>query len=125
MTSQNEDQDEKPISIRFHSQYGITIDQPRSNALMKTNGLKEQCRIKEIDATISFGSVTWHDGSTYTGCFKNSKRFGFGSMTWPDGSTYAGNWNNDDMNGEGKYENKNSFNCSGSWQEGLQKIKFV
>ena len=121
LTSQNEEQDGKSISYSFHSHNRIAINKNRQNALIKSNNLKEQCGIKEIDASISFGTVSWQDGSTYTGCFKNSKRFGLGTMTWRDGSIYTGNWNNDDMNGDGKYENKDSLNCSGSWQARVYK----
>ena len=123
LTSQNEEEDGKSMSYSFHSHNRIAIDKNRQNALIKSNviELKEQCGIKEIDASISFGTVSWQDGSTYTGCFKNSKRFGLGTMTWRDGSIYTGNWNNDDMNGDGKYENKDSFNCSGSWQARVYK----
>ena len=127
LTSQNEEQDGESTRYSVHSHNGIAIDENRQYPLIKSNDLKKQCGIKKIDASISFGTVTWLDGSTYTGCFKNSKRFGNGTMTWHDGSTYTGDWNNNDMNGVGKYEKKDSIKCSGSWQEGLQttfKIKF-
>ena len=124
MPSQNEDQDEITISLRLHSQDGIKIYQNRTNSLIISNEIEEKCGIikrehLEKNVSISSGTVTWQDGSTYIGCFKNSKRFGNGSMTWRDGSTYTGDWVNDDMNGVGKFEKKNSFSCNGTWQEGL------
>ena len=95
--------------------------------MITSNEIEAQCGMKkEKNLLISNGSITWQDGSSYTGCFKNSKRSGYGNMTWRDGSTYTGDWNNDDMNGVGKFEKKDSFTCDGTWQEGLQpnfKIK--
>ena len=36
------------------------------------------------------GTMTWADGRTYTGEWKDFERNGQGTMTWADGETYTG-----------------------------------
>ena len=36
------------------------------------------------------GTLTYADGKTYTGEFKDGERNGQGTYTWPDGHTYTG-----------------------------------
>jgi len=51
-----------------------------------------------------------YEEATYEGNFKGGKREGHGVMTWADGSTYTGLWKNDKrINGEMKMQNGNIY----------------
>ena len=52
-------------------------------------------------------SVTEHDGSSYTGEWKNDRRNGVGRAVFKDGSSYYGDWKDDTRNGTGTYEFRN------------------
>lgn len=42
------------------------------------------------------GTLSYGDGSEYTGSFKNRMFHGQGRMTWPGGDSFEGKWENDD-----------------------------
>jgi hypothetical protein len=43
--------------------------------------------------------LTFADGSTYTGQFKNNEISGMGKYVWPDGKMYEGYWEKNKMHG--------------------------
>ena len=49
------------------------------------------------------GTMTWADGSTYTGAFKDGNFNGQGTMRYTDGDTHTGEWKDDKENGQGTY----------------------
>ena len=49
------------------------------------------------------GTVTWADGTTYTGEFKDGNFNGQGTMRYTDGDTHTGEWKDDKENGQGTY----------------------
>jgi hypothetical protein len=44
--------------------------------------------------------MTWPDGATYVGEFKNGKRNGHGTMTLRDGRKRSGEWKDDKFLGD-------------------------
>ena len=50
-----------------------------------------------------YGSYTYHDGSKYTGEWKDSKPHGRGKMEFPDGNIYEGNFGNGLKEGHGVF----------------------
>jgi len=38
------------------------------------------------------GTMTYPDGRTYTGAWRDGQENGRGTMTWRDGDTYTGEW---------------------------------
>ena len=55
------------------------------------------------------GSLNFHDGSSYTGAFKNGQRDGLGTFTLENRSKYVGSWKEDKRNGEGTYFASNGY----------------
>lgn len=47
------------------------------------------------------GTMTYEDGSTYTGAWDTGLRQGTGTLTRKDGITYTGQWDLDQPNGKG------------------------
>ena len=37
-----------------------------------------------------YGTMTWPDGTTYTGAFENNEMHGMGKLVWPNGMKYEG-----------------------------------
>ena len=56
----------------------------------------------------------------YTG-ERNSdgKPNGQGAMTWSDGTTYSGEWKDSMCNGQGTYTNADGSTYTGEWKDGL------
>jgi hypothetical protein len=48
-----------------------------------------------------FGTLTWPDGGTYVGEYRDGKSNGHDTYTWPDGRKYVGNFKDDKFNGHG------------------------
>ena len=48
-------------------------------------------------------AVTFDDGNTYTGAWRDGKKHGQGIRTWADGDKYTGAWRNGKRNGQGIY----------------------
>ncbi len=55
--------------------------------------------------------------SVYKGYFDYGQRQGNGTITWNDGSSYSGDWYRDKMHGEGTYTWKSGQKYIGSWKE--------
>ena len=49
------------------------------------------------------GTLTFKNGDTYTGEFKNMKRHGRGTFTFSDGASYTGEHESDNMHGRGTF----------------------
>ena len=47
------------------------------------------------------GTITWPDGRKYTGEFKSGQRHGKGTMTYPDGRKYVGDFKFGERTGQG------------------------
>jgi hypothetical protein len=45
--------------------------------------------------------MSWEDGSSYSGQWKNGKREGRGSYRWASGSRYTGEWMDNQKHGSG------------------------
>jgi len=66
------------------------------------------------------GKMTWEDGTSYIGCFKNGKMHGKGTMTYADGIKYVGQWKDDMREGQGTETNyadgKLVYKYIGHWE---------
>ncbi len=62
------------------------------------------------------GTISFDDGSYYTGFWKNDKREGNGKEVKADGSYYVGEWKEGKKNGKGKFVRKNGTSYSGIWK---------
>jgi len=58
------------------------------------NGNTEKCLVG--------GTMTWHNGTSYTGNWRNDKKNGFGSLHYADGKIAKGIWR--DGNPTGNFE---------------------
>jgi hypothetical protein len=47
------------------------------------------------------GILSWSDGRSYVGDYKQNKENGFGNYTWPDGKMFAGMWKDGKREGKG------------------------
>lgn len=72
-------------------------------------------------------TVSYKDGSVYTGEVMEGKRHGKGKMTWPNGDVYEGDWREDRRTGKGKYYFSNGNVFEGDYVNGHKngKGKFV
>ena len=61
------------------------------------------------------GNGTEYEEAEYRGNFKAGKRDGYGTMTWSDGSTFKGVWKND-MRHEGEMMLSNGHSYRGGFQ---------
>ncbi len=66
-------------------------------------------------------SISFTDGSKYTGSLLNGKMEGKGFIQWPDGSSYKGDFNNNMMDGKGVLKWQNGDIYSGSFIKGKMK----
>ena len=64
------------------------------------------------------GKLTWEDGKTYQGEFKENMRDGFGKFAFGDGRQYEGMWANGKQHGEGRLTLEDGTEKVGSWREG-------
>jgi hypothetical protein len=64
------------------------------------------------------GTVTYDDGSTYTGQLKAGEPNGTGTMVYADGSTYVGKWKNGVTNGQGRFEDADGTVMEGKFTDG-------
>ena len=69
------------------------------------------------------GKITYIDGSTYDGEWKNGLRDGLGEQHYKDGSIYRGNWKADQQNGEGKIIKPDGEQVQASWEQGKKNGK--
>ena len=64
------------------------------------------------------GSVTYTDGATYVGDWKDGKRSGQGTYTW-SGGKYVGDWKDGKMTGQGTYTYADGTKESGNFINGI------
>lgn len=64
------------------------------------------------------GTVTYDDGSTYSGQLKNGEPHGQGTMVYADGSTYVGKWKNGVTHGQGRFEDMDGTVMDGKFTDG-------
>ena len=64
------------------------------------------------------GTLTFNDGSEYTGFFVNGLPHGEGECRFKNGDLYTGLWQNGKPQGQGKYLYSNGVVLSGLWNEG-------
>ena len=60
------------------------------------------------------GTVTYNNGSNYTGHFVRNEKHGYGIIKYNNGSQYEGQWANNKKNGIGTFESSNEV-YTGSW----------
>ncbi len=65
---------------------------------------------------IRFGVMTWPDGCTYKGQWKDGKRNGQGRMTYASGNVYEGEWQDDCRSGHGVFKWTEGHVYEGEWQ---------
>ncbi len=75
------------------------IGQEKKSNIVKKSNIKAECH--EGDCVNGEGTVTWPNGDTYSGSWKNGKHHGIGTFEWIDGSKYSGEWEFGLQNGEG------------------------
>jgi hypothetical protein len=64
------------------------------------------------------GTVSFEDGSTYSGQLKNGAPHGQGTMTYADGSKYVGGWKDGVVNGQGRFEDTDGTVMEGKFVKG-------
>ena len=63
------------------------------------------------------GTMTWADGGSYDGGWRNDMRDGRGIMMSPDGSRYEGDWSNDRKFGRGVMAWADGQHYKGAWRD--------
>ena len=71
-----------------------------------------------VGCSTSQGTMTFADGTTYTGEFKDGKFHGQGTYTFLDGTTYTGAFKDDQPNGQGTITYANGSKRTGRWKDG-------
>lgn len=64
------------------------------------------------------GILTYNDGSTYDGAFRDGKRNGYGIFTFASGSSYQGFWIDDQLSGTCTYITQEGKMYEGVFKEG-------
>ena len=64
------------------------------------------------------GCMTWTDGATYAGEFRDGLLDGFGHETYADGTTYKGQFEKDNRHGLGVLSTPSGDRYSGQWEHG-------
>lgn len=67
-----------------------------------------------------YHSITWDDGSEYSGEWKDGLRHGYGKFTYAEGDFYDGNWSYDLKHGFGTYETVDGHRYEGEYINGLR-----
>ena len=82
--------------------------------------LVRQTGAQGVDDSIEdgLGCMTWADGATYAGEFRDGCLDGFGHETYTDGSTYKGQFARDSRQGLGVYSMQSGERYTGGWQNG-------
>ena len=71
-----------------------------------------------VGCSTSQGTMTFADGTTYTGEFKDDESNGQGTKTFADGSTYTGQWKDGEANGLGTETLPDGTKRTGEWKDG-------
>lgn len=62
------------------------------------------------NSTMTYGTMTWSNGTVYTGYFENNEIHGLGTIKWPNNSKYEGMFENGKIHGFGSYtDNKGNI----------------
>ena len=64
-----------------------------------------------------FGTLTWADGDTYVGEYKDNKRHGQGTYTYANGEKYVGEWKDGYREGDGAYTFKSGKKKGGKFKK--------
>ena len=89
-----------------------------------TNNVKYEGYIKNgILQSQNESTLTFKDGTIYTGEIKNNKITGKGKYFFPTGSTYIGEVLNGYRNGKGIYDSPEGISYEGEWKNGLKHGK--
>ena len=64
------------------------------------------------------GTLTFADGSAYSGEWIDGKESGQGTMTYPGGGTYIGEWKDGKQNGQGTWKFSSGITATGEWKDG-------
>ena len=79
--------------------------------------------IKDLNpaaSSLEIRTVSYDDGSSYTGSLVNGARQGQGKVKYSNGSVYEGNWFNDQCHGQGKCFYFDGSYYEGSWSNGSE-----
>jgi len=79
--------------------------------------------IKDLNPVVSSletRTVSYDDGSSYTGSLVNGARQGQGKVKYSNGAVYEGNWFNDQCQGQGKCFYADGSYYEGSWSNGSE-----
>ncbi len=68
------------------------------------------------------GTYTVADGEKYVGEWKDGNMHGQGTMTYADGSTYVGQWKDGNRDGHGTLTEADGIKIVGQWRNNLQEI---
>eukprot|EP00887_Chlorella_sp_A99_P001758 scaffold19.g1758.t1 len=66
------------------------------------------------------GCYTWTDGSAYEGSWHAGLKHGWGTYRWPNGAAYQGEWDQGLMQGFGTFESPDGSRYQGGWQANLK-----
>eukprot|EP00882_Tetradesmus_deserticola_P013360 GHRQ01014183.1.p1 GENE.GHRQ01014183.1~~GHRQ01014183.1.p1 ORF type:complete len:144 (+),score=36.24 GHRQ01014183.1:50-481(+) len=68
---------------------------------------------------LAWQSLTWHDGTMYTGLTKNGKMHSHGILTFPNKDRYEGMFEEGEMHGCGVYVWSTGMIYRGDWARGV------
>ena len=90
-----------------------------SGAIRNTvNGLTFIGQFKHNE--LSFGTMVWPNGSTYTGSFEKYEMHGNGKLEWPTGEGYEGEFTHGKITGYGIYTDPKGVVHKGDYVDGKQ-----
>lgn len=71
-----------------------------------------------------FGQLTWSEGESYLGHFRDNKFEGEGKYQWRDGRIYVGCWRQGKQHGHGKmFINRRVYH--GIWVDGVRSGNWI
>lgn len=114
------------ISVRTDPSGTITSTEINGDGL---SCAKFEKRTENIAKSLRFSrsgeTVTFKDGSSYTGDVKDGILDGFGTYTYADGRTYTGEFKNNRKHGEGHLKSPTGGSYEGQFVEGLYHGKGI
>lgn len=94
---------------------------------MKTSRLKafslnakNNLRLSDIKKSDNAHTITYDDGTQYTGELKENKKHGNGHLLDTRGNKYIGEFFEDQISGIGQFEGEDGTRYKGEWKEGQQ-----
>ncbi len=79
--------------------------------------------VEVISGELNKGNITWFDGSSYSGGFKNNSLYGKGTYKLPSGIIYEGDFKNNMRHGKGSLILQDGTKWSGKWKENKKNGK--